>query len=63
MYFPTMPHDELFENTDVSKVGKKVYSKKRFILFLGFYVLLIECKNGHPFVVTEVSILLYYVVS
>ena len=27
MYFPTMPHDELYENATVSKVGR-IYSKE-----------------------------------
>ena len=31
MYFPTMPHDELFETAAVSDIGT-VYSKKYFIV-------------------------------
>ena len=57
MYFPTMPHDELFENAAVSKVGR-IYSKEyctpASLLYTCMY--LIACKNGHPFAVSEVSI-------
>ena len=60
MYFPTMPHDELYENATVSKVGR-MYSKEYFVLHSYFMVCtvctyLAECINGHPFAVTEVSI-------
>ena len=52
-----MPHDELFENAAISKVGR-IYSKEYCtpanLLYTCMY--LIECKNGHPFAVTEVSI-------
>ena len=33
MFFPTMPHDELFETAAVSKVGM-IYSKLYLVLYL-----------------------------
>ena len=58
MFLPTMPHDELFETAAVSRVGR-IYSKGIFCITAGMlHSLLIECKNGHPFAVTEVSIIL-----
>ena len=64
MFFPTMPHDELFETAAVSRVGW-IYSKGYFVLLLACacYSLLIECKNGHPFVVTEVSIIIIIIMQ
>ncbi|XP_065899490.1 E3 ubiquitin-protein ligase rnf213-alpha-like isoform X3 [Dysidea avara] len=37
MYFPTMPHDELFETADSTRKVGRIY----------------KCQNGHPFIVTE----------
>ena len=52
-----MPHDELYENATVSKLGR-IYSKEYFVLhsYKLHCTYLTECKNGHPFAVTEVSI-------
>ena len=59
IYFPTMPHDELYETAKISNVGR-LYSKEHFLLLTCciatdlLYCYLTACRNGHPYAVGEV---------